>query len=158
MNCKMDELKRCLETTGFKNVRTVLASGNAVFDSRATSLAAIERKAERAMTQHLSRSFYTIVRSQTQLQALIAADPFSAFMVPVNAKKIVTFARESPEERLKVPHSHEGVHIYAIEGCEIFTAYEPHPRGPIFMQFLEKTFGPTVTTRTWETIKKCAQA
>lgn len=158
MNCKMAELKRCLETAGFKNVKTVLASGNVAFDARSTALSAIERKVEGAMEQALGRSFYTIGRRQEELQALIESEPFEAFKVPSKAKRVVTFAREAPQAKLKLPHSREGVHVFAIKGCEIFTAYEPHPRGPIFMQFIEKNFGPNVTTRTWDTVKKCAVA
>jgi uncharacterized protein (DUF1697 family) len=48
--------------------------------------------------------------------------------------------------------------ILAIEGSEIFSAYIPSPRGPVFMTLIEKTFGTNVTTRTWDTVKKCAAA
>jgi hypothetical protein len=34
----------------------------------------------------------------------------------------------------------------------------PNPRGAVFMTLIEKTFGDKVTTRTWDTIKKCAAA
>jgi len=34
----------------------------------------------------------------------------------------------------------------------------PGPRGPVFMSLLEKTFGTHITTRTWDTIEKCAKA
>jgi hypothetical protein len=34
----------------------------------------------------------------------------------------------------------------------------PTPRGPVFMALIEKTFGTNVTTRTWNTVRKCAQA
>ena len=33
MNAKMPELKRCFEDAGFGNVKTLLSSGNVVFDS-----------------------------------------------------------------------------------------------------------------------------
>ena len=45
-----------------------------------------------------------------------------------------------------------------MNGCEIFTAYVPSPSGPVFMRLIEKTFGTGVTTRTWDTVKKCAAA
>ena len=37
LNATMAELKQCLETAGFGNVKTVLGSGNVIFDSRAAS-------------------------------------------------------------------------------------------------------------------------
>ena len=37
MNARMAELKRCFEGAGFTDVKTVLSSGNVVFDARARS-------------------------------------------------------------------------------------------------------------------------
>ena len=62
LNAKMPELKRCFENAGFTNVKTVLSSGNVVFDARAAAEATLERKAESAMHKVLGRTFYTIVR------------------------------------------------------------------------------------------------
>ena len=45
-----------------------------------------------------------------------------------------------------------------VKGREVFSAYVPGPRGPVFMALLEKTFGKNITTRTWDTLKKCAEA
>lgn len=47
--------------------------------------------------------------------------------------------------------------ILAIEGCEVFTAHVPHPKGPVFMTLLEQTFGKDITTRTWDTVQKVAR-
>ena len=41
---------------------------------------------------------------------------------------------------------------------EIFSAYVPGPKGPVFMALIEKTFGTDLTTRTWDTVRKCAAA
>lgn len=38
---------------------------------------------------------------------------------------------------------------------QVFTAYVP-VRAPVFMTLVQKTFGKDVTTRTWDTVKKCA--
>src|SRR3954470_22803512 len=93
-NLKMEDLKLCLESAGFLDVRTILSSGNAAFTSRCRSIAAIENKIETAMAARLGRCFYTIVRPTAELQSMIAADPYANFDVPSNAKRVVTFARE----------------------------------------------------------------
>src|SRR5207237_160672 len=41
---------------------------------------------------------------------------------------------------------------------EVFGAYLPSPKGPVFMALIEKTFGKDVTTRTWDTVGKVARA
>ncbi len=68
MNAKMPELKRTFEKAGFENVKTVLSSGNVVFDSTSKSETALARQIEKAMQEHLDRTFMTIVRSTKALQ------------------------------------------------------------------------------------------
>lgn len=158
MNLKMADLKQCLESAGFTEVKTVLASGNAVFNARAASEATLERKIEKAMAASLEQSFYTIVRPQDFLCELLDADPYAAYRLPANAKRVVTFLREPPKVKLSLPLERDGARILAMHGREIFTAYVPSPRGPVFMTLIEKTFGKNVTTRTWDTVRKCANA
>lgn len=158
MNAKMPELRRAFEIAGFNEVRTVLASGNVLFDARKQSEEALARKAEEAMTQHLGRSFRTIVRSVDALRELLEADAFASFRLPPEAKRVITFLREPPGKKLALPIERDGARILAISGREACTAYVPNPRGPVFMTLLEKTFGTDITTRTWKTVEKCANA
>jgi uncharacterized protein (DUF1697 family) len=156
MNAKMPDLKRCFEAAGFTDVKTVLSSGNVVFSARAAAASALERKAETAMAKELGRTFQTIVRSEKALRDLLDADPYAAFRLPANAKRVVTFLREP--HKAELPLEVDGARIVAMNGCEVFTAYVPSPRGPVFMTLIEKTFGTDVTTRTWDTVKKCVAA
>jgi uncharacterized protein (DUF1697 family) len=158
MNLKMPELKRCLEAAGFTDVKTLLSSGNAVFTARAAAEATLERKAEQAMAKHLGRSFYTIVRPVSALCELLDADPYSAFRIPKNAKRVITFLREPHKAKLSLPLEVDGARILAANGREVLSAYVPGPRGPVFMTLIEKTFGKDVTTRTWDTVNKCSKA
>jgi uncharacterized protein (DUF1697 family) len=159
MNCKMPQLKECFEAAGFTSVKTLLSSGNVVFDSpRAAAPAALQRKAEAAMAEHLGRTFSTIVRPQKELAALLEADPLAKFKLPKNAKRVVTFLREPYAGKLKLPIEFDNARVLAVQGAEVLTAYEPQPGNPAFMHLIEKTFGKDVTTRTWETVGKCAAA
>lgn len=158
MNARMPELKRCFESAGFTEVKTVLSSGNVVFNARAAARATLERRAEAAMTKELGRSFSTLVRSADALRELLAADPYAAHELPAGAKRVVTFLRTPPDAKLSLPIEVDGARILAIDGMEVFTAYVPSPRGPVFMTLIEKTLGNGVTTRTWETVRKCAAA
>lgn len=156
LNAKMPELKRAFESAGFTAVTTVLGSGNVVFDATATSPAALERQAAAAMQRELGRTFPVIVRPMRALQALLATDPYAAFDLPADAKRVVTFLRRPSSGKIALPLELDGARILAVQDCEVFTAYVPSPRGPVFMTLIEKTFGTDVTTRTWETVRKCA--
>ncbi len=158
MNAKMPELKRCFESAGFTGVRTLLSSGNVVFDAGAAAESALERRAEAAMAKRLGRAFYTIVRPTAVLRAMIEADPYAGFRVPANAKRVVTFSRAPLAPRRALPAAVDGARILVATDREVFSIYVPGPRGPVFMVLIEKTFGREVTTRTWDTVRKCAEA
>jgi uncharacterized protein (DUF1697 family) len=158
MNAKMPELKRAFESAGFTNVKTVLSSGNVVFDSRSKSDASLARQAEKAMTELLDRTFLTFVRPVSALSELIEEDPHTAFQLSPNAKKLVIFLREPSNTKLKLPIEVDGASILALRGQDALAAYIPREADPAFMRVIEKTFGKDVTTRTLDTVKKCAAA
>jgi uncharacterized protein (DUF1697 family) len=155
-NAKMADLEASFEAAGFTQVRTVLSSGNVVFDARRASPASLERRAEAAMKEQLGRSFLTIVRPLDVLRSLVADDPYRVFGLPPHAKRIVTFLRGRPPSPIPLPIEVDGARILRLRGGEAFGAYVRTPRGPVFMTLIEKTFGEEVTTRTWETVRKVA--
>jgi uncharacterized protein (DUF1697 family) len=155
-NCKMPALRAAFEAAGFTDVVTVISSGNVVFDARPATGAALQRKAEAAMADELGRVFVTIVRPIDALRALLDADPFARQRLAPGAKRVVTFLREPPTAKLELPIERDGTRILELRGCELFSAYVPSPKGAVFMQLIEKTFGEAITTRTWDTVRKVA--
>ena len=153
-NAKMPELKKAFESAGFTDVKTILSSGNVVFSARDASETSLQRKAEAAMMQRFGDAFLTIVRPLDSLRELLASDPYRAFRLEPAAKRIVTFLRDQPTSMLALPIGLGGARILSIKGREVFSAYLPNPKGPVFMVLIEKTFGKEVTTRTWGTITK----
>jgi uncharacterized protein (DUF1697 family) len=160
MNCQMPVLKRCLEDAGFTDVKTLLSSGNVAFSTpRAASLPALQKRVEKAMQDGAGYSFLTVVRSSTHLQRLLDADPFAGFALPAGGKRVLTFLRE-PEavDEVELPIARDDASILQRIGGEVLCVYVPNAKGPAFMQLLEKTFGKAITTRTWDTVARCARA
>ena len=158
LNAKSADLVRAFERAGFDNVRTVLASGNVVFDSRAAREKALVTRIEESLAEHCGRSFRTILRATRELEALLASDPYAGHRVPAAAKRIVSFLPNTQTPKVKLPLAADGAQVIKQMGREVFTAYLRSPKGPVFMQLIEKAYGTEVTTRTWETVKKCAVA
>ena len=156
LNARMADLQRAFEQAGFSNVKTVLTSGNLVFDAPTAPLPSLERRAEVSMQAVLGRTFHTIVRRIDSLQALLQTDPYAVFPVAPQAKRVVTFMRSPMVSRLELPYVVDGAQVLCVIGDEAFTAYVPGNKGPVFMRIIEKAFGRDVTTRTWETVRKCA--
>lgn len=157
MNAKMSELKRAFELAGFEDVKTLLGSGNVLFSARPASAPKLARKAEATMKKHLGAPFFTIVRTVDELQQLLSSNPFAAFRLKPGSKRVVTFLHEHPRVKPKLPIELTGARILTIKHDAVFTAYVPSAKGPVFMALIERTFGKNVTTRTWETVTKCAK-
>src|SRR5262245_9663451 len=116
MNAKMPELKQAFESAGFTEVKTVLSSGNVVFDARRASETSLERAAEAAMSKSLGRAFLTIVRPVDALRDILASDPYKAFGVDPAAKRIVTFLREPCDRRLALPIEQDNARLLTLIG------------------------------------------
>jgi uncharacterized protein (DUF1697 family) len=158
LNAKMPDIRRCFEGAGFKDVRTLLSSGNVAFSARSISPTALERRAEQAMLDGLGKSFGCFVRPALHLQELIAAEHFAEFSLAPEAKPVVTFLRAPAPRKLSLPLERDGARILKLRGTEVFSAYLPSEKGPVFMSLLERTFGAEITTRTLETVRKCSVA
>jgi uncharacterized protein (DUF1697 family) len=153
----MPALQWAFEWAGFTDVRTVLSSGNVVFDARKASEAALERRAEAAMAERLDQAFFTIVRPVAHLEAILATDPYRPFRVDPSAKRIVTFFRDPPAAAT-LPIEQDEARLLTVIGRELYTAYGRTPKGPVFMTLIERAFGKAVTTRTWDTVARVARS
>jgi uncharacterized protein (DUF1697 family) len=158
MNAKMPELVRAFEAAGFSEVKTILASGNVNFSSRASSTQKLQTRAEAGMEKTLGKSFMTIVRQLSELEALLASDPYTSFALPAQSKRVVTFLRAAPEPNLRLLVSLGEARIHCVRGGAALGSYVRSDEGPVFMRLIEKTLGKQVSTRTWETVGKIVKA
>ncbi len=157
MNAKMPDLRHAFEAAGFADVTTVLSSGNVVFSAPAAPPAELERRAEAGMERGLGKAFPIIVREVDALRRMLASDPYEEFALRPGTKRVVTFLRRKARAPRDLPIELDGARILRVRGGEVFSAYLPGPRGPVFMSLIEKTFGKDVTTRTWDTIRRVAR-
>lgn len=161
LNTRMPALKAAFETMGYRDVRTVLTSGNVVFSSARRPGPALASAIEAGLATQLSRHYPVILRSAAQLQRLLDHDPFAGMALAPDAKRLVTLlghAKPSNAQRVTLPITRGGAGIVALNESEALTVYAPADQGPIAMALIERTFGKGVTTRSWETIRKCASA
>ncbi|MEW6631958.1 MAG: DUF1697 domain-containing protein, partial [Pseudomonadota bacterium] len=74
----MADLKAMAEQVGLKNVRTLVATGNLVFEVRASETSKLEQKLEAAFEKTFGRHVDIIVRGADDWLRLAAANPFRA--------------------------------------------------------------------------------
>lgn len=128
-----------------------------MFRASRAAVSTFATRAAAAMDEHLARPFPVIVRTIDQLAAMLASEPWQRLPARPGATRVVTFLRTAAPD-IELPAEVDGAHILTVDGAEVFTAYVPSPRGPVFMSLLAKTFGKDLTTRTWETVEKSVRA
>ena len=73
----MSELRAMCEAAGFSRARTYIASGNVVFDSEEDE-AAVKARLERALEDYVAKPVGVLVRTGSEMAAVLAANPFPA--------------------------------------------------------------------------------
>jgi len=132
-NMKSEMLKEFFESLGFKNVATVIASGNIIFESPGKDTKKLEAKIEKALPVQLGFKSTTIIRSKDELEKLVKKNPFKDIKDEKPNYLVVTFFKDRKKELCTVINLAGG-------------------KTPDFMTKLEKTHGKEVTTRTWKTV------
>lgn len=88
----MSELREVCEAAGFDDVRTFIASGNLLLRSKLSG-SKLEAKLEQAILEGLGLKTDVFVRTSSELDALIAANPFKAFAKETPTFMVVNFMR-----------------------------------------------------------------
>ena len=156
-NMRNEKFRDVFEGLGFSNVRTVLASGNVVFESPSRSPKKLEDAIEKALAQRLGITSTTILRSRSQLQRLVDDKPFKQLEHTRDTRLNVTFLKKPSGAAGKFSHprndeDHQLVATYAGEICSVVDATGSNT--PDLMLWLEKKFGREITTRTWNTVAR----
>jgi uncharacterized protein (DUF1697 family) len=87
----MADLKAVYEALGLRDVRTLLQSGNVVFQTSARDLPALGRRIEKGIEERFGFRIRAVLRTTDQLRAAIQACPFAVQSDIDPAKLAVTF-------------------------------------------------------------------
>jgi uncharacterized protein (DUF1697 family) len=156
-NMRNDKLRGVFEDLGFTNVRSVISSGNIVFDSPSTDVAALETQFEAAWQERLGFSSTTIVRSIEELDALTKRDPFAGAEHTPKTSLNVTFLKHPPA--VHPAFEGRGYTIVDVTDREICAVIDTTAsKTPDYMAKAEKMYGKQITTRTWLTIHRILKA
>jgi uncharacterized protein (DUF1697 family) len=153
---RMEALKAAFAGMGLRRVRTVLASGNVVFETDQAERGALNQEIQAMLKAAFGFDIAVILRTGAEISALIAADPFKEVAVTPNTRLHVTFLADAPASRLPLPYlspdrGYGIVRIFDREVCSFVELSAEHGT-PELMKLIEQVFGRQLTTRTWNTI------
>ncbi len=157
---KMNALAAAFTSAGFRNVKTYIASGNVIFDSRSSKLDALEKRAEKKLLEVFGHRITVVVFSVAELQRLIKSDPFKRLRSNSDVMLLVTFLKNQVRVKLPRESKTENLKVFAVLDRAAFTIARRKKTGWFGFpnNFIEKEFGVAATTRQWRTLKKVVAA
>jgi len=156
----MSDLRAMLENLGFEEPRTLILSGNIVFRSSSGSSARIERMLEEASTTHLGVTTDYFVRSATEWQDIIAANPFPKEAKHDPARLVMMCLRDAPAaaQVKALQDAIKGGEIVKARGKQAYFVYpDGMGRSKLTIKMIEKALGTRGTARNWNTVLKLGE-
>jgi len=153
----MKELRETAEGLGYENVRTLIASGNLVFDARKSSDAKIEAALEAAIEKTFGLFSEVMVRNPEEWSAIIKANPFPKKAKDDPAHLVCLVCKEAPDvaaidaHMTKFREKQDKGEQVKVVGREIYIDYGPS----IGLSKLTLPRNSAVgTARNWNTMLK----
>jgi uncharacterized protein (DUF1697 family) len=157
---KSADLKAVFEGLGYGGVKTLISSGNVLFETRAGK--GLQKTIETALHKHFGFEIGVVLRSTDALKAMIASQPFVKARGDV-ALHVLLFAE--PMAKLPKLDGVEGDYeIAKIAPDAIYFIVHKKPDGTYLgrskLGEIDKALpkGALVTMRNWNTIEKAAAA
>ena len=155
---KMDDLKAVFAELGFENVVSYINSGNLAFDTRKTSEAALVTKIEKAVETRFGRAIDIMVREQSEITRIIAANPLDGQFESHKHMHVLFLKEPMPAEKEELLQASAfSGEKYEVRGREIYNLLPNGVAGSLLTKgFFEKKPRVSYTGRNWRTVEKLA--
>jgi len=151
----MAELKVAATKLGYENARTLVASGNLVFDAKKAAPAKLESALEGAIEKTFGLFSDVMVRDPAEWAAILKANPFPKKAKDDPAHLVVNFLAGPPtaDDKAALAVKWDGPETWKLVGSEVFICY-PAGMGPSKLKLKLKT---RATGRNWNVVTALAK-
>ena len=153
----MDDLRALAASLGYGNVRSLLQTGNLVFDGERERPAALERRLAKVTGRRLGVVTEFFVRTSSEWSTAIEANPLIDAAVRDPSHLVVVFLQESPSgEAVRALRSAiAGPETVEVVGRQAYIAYpEGIGRSGLTLSRIERALGTPGTGRNWNTVRR----
>lgn len=151
------DLRDLLTRLGFGDVRSLLQTGNLVFQSDGSAGAQLERLLEAEAKKRLRLETDFFVRSGQEWRAVIKRNPFPREAVRDPAHLLVMFLKDAPDAKTvkALQAAITGSEVVRAVGKQLYAVYpDGIGRSRLTNAVIEKKLGTRGTGRNWNTILK----
>jgi len=158
---KMTDLRDAFTAAGCKDVRSLIQSGNLVFESPTKSEPALARRILVELRRLMGEAPGLFLRTVRDIERLVEADPFRRFAGKPRLKLYVAFLSQKPRQPPKLPLRSlpEVLEVIGVKSREAFIVSGRKKNGFYGFPnlFIEQQLGVSATSRNWSTINKIAE-
>jgi uncharacterized protein (DUF1697 family) len=152
----MADLRLMAETLGLKNPRTLIATGNLLFEARQTKAARLEAKLESAFADTFGRHVDIIVRDASHWRRTVAANPFLQESSSDGSRVILRVSRDPLEAEVAAslaPRGRAGERLEVVDG-DLWVHFPIEPvQSKLIGALTTKNLG-VGTLRNWNTVRR----
>lgn len=156
----MSDLRDLLSGLGFKEVRSLLQSGNLVFQGGRQSGAAVERLLEMEAAKRLDLTTDFFVRTAKEWDAVVAENPFRDEARRDPGHLVVMALKQAPDAAAvaALRAAIKGRETVHAEGRHAYIVYpDGIGRSRLTNRIIESKLGTRGTGRNWNTVRKLAE-
>ena len=155
----MADLRALIDALGLGDAKTLLQSGNLVFDGGTRTPAALERLLADGARQRLGLDTDFFVRTAAEWRAVVAANPFPDEARRDPAHLVVMVCQEAPAAKnvTALQAAISGREQVRAKGKQAYLTYpDGIGRSKVTTALIEKKLGTRATGRNWNTVLKLA--
>lgn len=156
----MSDLRSFMESLGFDNVKTLLQSGNVVFESSRRKGVELERFLESETRKHFHLEIDYVVRTSDEWKKIIDSNPFRKEAKSDPGHLLVLFLKGAPElGAVKALQSAiVGREVIRAVGTQLFAVYpDGIGKSKLTNALMDRKLGVRGTGRNWNTVLKIAE-
>jgi uncharacterized protein (DUF1697 family) len=157
----MADLRALAERLGLKNARTVLQSGNLIFESPDRAAIELERRLESALLRRFDIATPVIVRSATELGRVVSNNPFpdEARRDPAHLAAVFLKDAPTPASVRVLAEAIVGRERIVARGKTLYAVYpDGMGRSKLTAALIDRKLETHGTARNWNTVLKLTGA
>jgi uncharacterized protein (DUF1697 family) len=155
----MSDLRAFVEALGFDDVRTLLQTGNVVFEGKPQRSATLERLLESEAQKRLALQTDFMVRTDKELSAIVGQNPFPAEAKRDPGHLVVQFLKDAPSAAAvkSLQAAIAGPEFAHARMKQLYVVYPAGiGRSKLTAKLLESKLCTRATGRNWNTMLRLA--
>ena len=154
---RMDDLRTLCETIGLAGAKTVLQSGNLVFNTTRSDRKRLAGDIEKGIRESAGIQATVILRTAAELQQAVERNPFpsEAQSDPGHLLIVLLDGKPTAAAEADLRKSYTGPETMHLIGQELFIHYSQGiGDSKLTLTLIERTLGVAGTARNWNTVQR----